>query len=126
MKKSLLCVLACVAGAVVLAAQEKIVLTTPVFVSAGKTEFRVWSLILRRAHPDRPAGIVASFREVNGSGFVAEGKDLECAYEGAAAESLVIALNKMNLSTTSLERRIIERCQADGKIGAGAISGSPQ
>lgn len=105
---------------------EQLTLTTPVFTSAGATRFRVWQLDLRRAHPDRPAGILAIFREVDGAGaFISGGRSIECAYEGADAEPLIIALNKANLSTISLERRVTERCQADGKLGAGSISGAP-
>lgn len=45
-------------------------------------------------------------------------------YSGAVAQSLLVALNKANLSTTSLHRRIIDRLIADGVI-AGSVSGSP-
>lgn len=107
-------------------AQEKIVLSTPVFVSAGITEFRVWSLSLLRSHPDRQAEITAVYREIDGSGFVAGGKSLECRYFGSEAEVLIIALNKANLSTISLEKRLIQRCQTDNKLGAGTIAGTPQ
>jgi hypothetical protein len=37
----------------------------------------------------------------------------------------MIALNKVNLSTKSLHRRIIEQLQADGLLGTGTISGAP-
>ena len=45
-------------------------------------------------------------------------------YEGQIALNLMIALNKANLSLKSLERRIIEKLIADGKL-AGAIVGVP-
>lgn len=107
-------------------AQEKIVLNVPVYVSPGATEFRVADLYLRRAHPERQAEIVAIYREVTGNDFVLGGKTLQCQYNGPDAEVLLIALNKANLSTISLEKRILQRCQADGKLGAGTISGTPQ
>ena len=116
-----LCLLALPVGA-----QEKIVLSVPVYVSPGATEFRVADLYLRRAHPERQAEIIALYREVAGSDFVLGGKSLECRYNGPDAETLLIQLNKANLSTISLEKRILQRCQADGKLGAGTISGTPQ
>ena len=96
------------------------------FTSAGASDFRVWDLYVRRTHPDRDAEVRATFREVNGSGFVPSGRSLECRYEGDVAETLVIGLNKANMSTKSLERRVTERCQVDKKLGAGTISGIPQ
>jgi hypothetical protein len=107
-------------------AQEKVTFSTPVKADPGATEFQVWVLDLRRAHPDRPAGILAIFREVNGSGFVPGGRSLECRYDVDEADALVVALNKTNLSTTSLEKRVTQRCQADGKVPSGTISGTPQ
>lgn len=105
---------------------ETLILTTPVQVSAGATAFRAWVLDLRRAHPDRPAGILVTFREVDGAGaFISGGRSVECRYEGAVAETLIIALNKANLSTSSLEKRVTAQCQADGQLGAGTITGTP-
>jgi len=105
---------------------EQVTLIAPVFVSAGASAFRVWVLTLRRSHPDRPAGILAIFREVDAGGaFIAGGKSIECTYEDAVAETLLAGLNVANLSVKSLERRVTERCQLDVKLGAGAISGTP-
>lgn len=107
-------------------AQEKVTLTAPVYQSSGATDFRVESIYVKRAHPDAEAEIRAIFREVAGSVFVADGKALTCRYEGTTAETLIVALNKANLNSQSLERRILARCQQDGKVGAGAIVGTPQ
>lgn len=107
-------------------AQERIVLTNPVLASAGATEFRVWTLTLRRAHPDIMALVSVAFREATASGFLRDGRAIECRYEGAEADALVIALNKSNLSANSLEKRIVQRCQMDGQLGAGTIAGSVQ
>jgi hypothetical protein len=106
--------------------QEMVQLTTPVEIFLGASQFRVWQLTMRRAHPDTPAAIRAIYRETDGTTFVADGKRIVCDYEGAEAETLIVALNKVNLSTTSLEKRLIQRCQADGKLGAGTIVGVPQ
>lgn len=80
-----------------------------------------------RADADSPANnaeIRATLREVSGSTFIANGRTLTCIYSGAQAESLIVALNSANLSTQSLEHRIIARCQTDGQLGAGSISGT--
>lgn len=45
-------------------------------------------------------------------------------YSGTTATVFMTALNKANLSTTSLHKRILERLVTDGVI-AGTISGSP-
>ena len=45
-------------------------------------------------------------------------------YSGATAASLMVSLNKANLSTTSLHKRIINQLVSDGVI-AGTVSGSP-
>lgn len=45
-------------------------------------------------------------------------------YADAEAETMMIALNKVNLSTKSLQKRIFERLVADGHL-VGTISGSP-
>ncbi|HXO85223.1 MAG TPA: hypothetical protein VN803_06835 [Gemmatimonadales bacterium] len=107
-------------------AQEKVTLSAPVFVDAGATDFRVASIYLKRDHPDGAAEIRVIFREVTGSGFVLHGRDLTCSYAGPDAETLLRQLNTMNLSTTSLEKRVTTRCQADNKLGAGTITGTPQ
>jgi len=109
-------------------AQEKITLSAPVYVSAGVTEFRVESLYLKRSHPDSEAEIRALFREVSPTTFVfvPNGKTLTCRYDGAAADTLIVQLNKTNLAIASLEKRVTQRCQTDGKLGAGTIVGSPE
>jgi len=106
---------------------ETLTLTTPVQVAVGATVFRLWTLDLRRAHPERPAGIRAVFREVDGAGAFLPfgGRSIECRYDEAEAEALLIVLNKANLSTLSLEKRVTQKCQSDGKLGAGAITGTP-
>lgn len=46
------------------------------------------------------------------------------AYDGSIATALMSALNTANLSIKSLQRRVLERLIADGKL-AGTISGVP-
>lgn len=125
MKRLILAVILCASAAIY--AQEKIILSSPVFVSQGATDFRVWQLVLKRADADDPvnndASIRATFREVSGTTFIANGHTLTCSYSGQAAENKIVALDKMNFSTTTLEHVIIAQCQSDGQLGAGTISG---
>lgn len=52
------------------------------------------------------------------------GEFRDFAYNGEIATTLMIALNKANLSTQSLQRRVLARLVNDGLL-AGTISGSP-
>lgn len=105
---------------------ETLTLSSPVGAQVGATEFRVWSLYLKRdGGIDDPAEIRVIFKEHDGAGaFLPNGRTITCRYDEAEAETLIAALNKANLSTKSLERRVTERCQADKKLGAGSISGT--
>ena len=49
----------------------------------------------------------------------------EIVYEGTPAVSLMTTLNSANLSVKSLYKRTIEKLQADGRLPAGTISGTP-
>lgn len=53
------------------------------------------------------------------------GATIACQYRGAEAVTLMRSLNTANLSAKSLHKRTIEKLQADGKLPAGTISGSP-
>lgn len=109
---------------------EKIVLTTAVQTDEGATQFAVWMFSARRKHPDSPAEIRIIFREIDELGaFVINGLEHTCLYSddetSTIADDLIKQLNKVNLATKSLNTRLVERCQADGKIGPGVISGVP-
>ena len=54
-----------------------------------------------------------------------QGIKYEHAYKGPQATSLMITLNKINLSVKSLHKRIFEQLNADGVLNAGSTSGSP-
>jgi hypothetical protein len=105
-------------------AQEKVTFTSAVYVDPGATEFRVASLYLNVLGSE----IRSTLAEVDTgtSNFKSNGKELQCTYAGAEADALIKTLNKMNFSTTSMQKRIVQQCQADGKLGAGTISGIPQ
>ncbi len=103
---------------------EKIVLSSPVQADPGATEFEVCRLVLdwkqaSSVNPD-PGRIEVTLVEVGTSS-----RELSFVYTGTVARDLMKALNKADLSVKSLHRRIIERLQADGKLGPGSIVGSP-
>jgi len=106
------------------APQEKITLSNPVFVDTGASEFRVSSLHLNLQGSE----IRALFSEVNTgtTTYKVNGKSLVCSYNGAEADALMISLNKMDLRSNSLVRRVTQKCSDDGKIGPGTITGVPQ
>ena len=75
-----------------------------------------WKPILLHLNWEQ-AAIKAGFRGDNGE-YTSVG------WDGADATTLMIALNKANLSTKSLHKRIMEKAVADGKLN-GTISGVP-
>ena len=54
-----------------------------------------------------------------------QGDTVTAGYTGATATSLMIALNKANLTTNSLQKRILEQLVTDGKLPAGTVTGDP-
>lgn len=93
---------------------ETVTLTSPeVTPQITTTDYRVAYL---QMDWDR-ASIVIHLRGTN-----SERKEIR--YDGPEASSLMVALNKANLSIKSLQRRILERIVADGKI-VGAVTGVP-
>ena len=75
-----------------------------------------WKPILLHLNSEQ-ATIKAGFRGDNGE-YTSIG------YEGTDATTLMVALNKADLSVKSLQRRIMERAVSDGKL-SGTISGTP-
>lgn len=92
---------------------EKIDLTTPYKPDPREaTDFTVAMLVLDRFGQ----GVHITLRK--------NGVSAEFSYNGDEAMDIMRALNKANLSIKSLDRRILEKLIADGKI-VGTISGSP-
>lgn len=46
-------------------------------------------------------------------------------YDGAPAVSLMVALNKANLTANSLHRRVLNQLASDGKLPGGSVTGAP-
>lgn len=108
--------------------RETIVLDNPIDVNPGARQFRFFSLIFQRGLAPQgdfggsQAEIRATFAEVNLAGeFIAGGRRITCGFQGSAADLLLNALNQANLTTLSLERRLMARCQQTGQIGTGKI-----
>jgi hypothetical protein len=47
-------------------------------------------------------------------------------HRGTEAQTLIVALNKADLSVKSLERRVLEHLIAEGKIPPATITGTPR
>jgi hypothetical protein len=92
---------------------ELLTLTTPEVTTITVTDWRVIGLSLQWEQ----ALILVQVRGSNG-------ERREFRYEGAVATTMMTALNKADLPTKSLIRRILERLVADGKF-AGAVAGTP-
>jgi hypothetical protein len=105
-------------------AQERLILAAPVFTDAGAAEFRVASLYLNL----QTSELRVTLAEVvpGTPTFKPNGRTLPCFYSDATADGLLAQLNKANFSGVSLERRLTQQCQADGKLGPGIISGTPR
>jgi hypothetical protein len=90
---------------------EKIDLAAPDQATPGTMEYRIAGLFLN---------VEDEYVEVNLRG--ANGELRVERYDDALP--MIVALNKANLSTKSLQRRIMERLITDGRL-AGTISGTP-
>lgn len=91
---------------------EKLDLTIPI-VTSNVTSYKVIRLYL-----DFPAAYLR-IDLMNSNN-----KELSFEYTGLTATTFMIALNKINLSIKSLQRRILERLITDGFL-VGTISGLP-
>ena len=93
---------------------ERLDLTTPEGAVAACTNLSVTSLHLDWSG----ARITAKFQGDNGKSYGAF-------WEGTVATTLMLALNKANLTSNSLHKRVINQALTDGKLPAGTISGIP-
>jgi len=91
---------------------EQLDLTAPIV--ATRTTYSVTTLVLDFPLAVIRAGLVGS-----------DGITVNVEWTGAAATTLMIALNKANLSTTSLQKRVLQQAVTDGKLPAGTVSGTP-
>lgn len=92
---------------------EVLSLTTPIS-TAARTTYQVVALSL-----DLEAASIQAV--LKGS----DGIKITISWDGAQATSLMISLNKANLTSNSLQRRVITQALTDGKLPAGTVTGSP-
>ena len=94
---------------------ESLTLTIPVTPALPTTTtYRIRSLYLGWEEQV----IVVVLRDNNGA-------LVTCTYEGSSAVTLMTALNKANLSTNSLHKRVLNHLASDAKLPGGAVTGSP-
>jgi hypothetical protein len=93
---------------------ERIDLSAPDQATPGTPDYRVVLLTLAFEGPEGAYICIG----LQGS----TGQRRSFTYEGDTARAMIVALNKADLSVKSLQRRILERLVADGKL-AGVISG---
>lgn len=103
---------------------ESLSLTTPIAGQAAINVLRPSNISLDTIGKR----IVVKLTEWNGSAFVVDGRFKEFIYDDSTVPtgiSLIISLNKANLATISLEKRIMNQLVSSGFI-AGTISGVPE
>lgn len=89
---------------------EDLTLTTPISV----TTYRVHRILM-----DWPAAYIEILVAPT------TGEKIKCTYAGQVATTLMTQLNTINLTTSSLHKRILERLVTDGKLPAGTVTGAP-
>lgn len=104
--------------------QEKVTFTTPVFTDAGASEFRVGSVYFNSFGHEIRA--VLNELDPGTTTYKVNGRTLTCTYADTQADNLLKVLNKADFSVTSMQRQVMKKCQDDGKLGAGTITGTPQ
>lgn len=103
---------------------EILTLTTPIAGQAAITTLRPCQLTL-----DMLSGrIIVQLREWTGTAFVMDGRFREFVYDATTTPTgaaLIVSLNKANLSTISLEKRVMNQLITSGFL-PGAVSGTPE
>lgn len=92
---------------------EQLDLTVPI-VPATRTTYSVDRINLHWSGAVIQATVIGSDSTV-----------VQIEWSGSAATTLMIALNKANLATTSLQKRVLQQAVTDGKLPAGTVSGAP-
>jgi len=97
---------------------EKIDLTTPIAGTASRNNYTVIGVVLYWGLNETDAYIKA--RLLGDDGLVVSHN----VGQGPVARTRMIALNKANLSSNSLQKRVLDQLVTDGVL-AGTISGTP-
>jgi len=101
---------------------EKIVLETPINARLGASSFRIAEFVINVR--DRSMRIRAE--EWEGGGFKEGGTAVVWNEHDDDTWTAIKALNKIDLSSKSLQTRLLERLQQKGAFDAGTISGTPE
>jgi hypothetical protein len=86
------------------------------------TKYKVLKTLFDRktiVSPDTVPGLVRIDLESNVGG------ELICTYQGQQAMDMMKWMNTANFSTTSMNKRILQKLEQDGKLPAGEIVGAP-
>ena len=92
---------------------EQLDLSAPI-VPPSITSYRVTVLHLDWNAPSVKVGLTGS-----------DGSAPIFSYAGNEASALMTVLNTANLSTTSLQKRVLQKLTTDGKLPAGSVTGTP-
>lgn len=93
---------------------EQFDLDTAIASSGGTANWQVGKLVLDWTKAVLIVGLVGE-----------NGETRNLSWEGDAATDLMVALNKANLSSNSLQKRILTQLAEDEKIGSGSTTGTP-
>lgn len=96
---------------------EQLDLTTPIPATAATNNYQVDEIHLRR-------GLVNGAPRIEIQLVANNGDLLHHVYHDAEASDLMAVLNRADLSTNSLHKRILDRLVADGALD-GTVSGTP-
>lgn len=100
---------------------EELELTTPVTESKTTTKYRVVTLTLSTVieiPPDVPGAIMIDLQDDHDA-------TVSCSYSGQTAVDWIKWVNTANLTIKSLQKRILEKLSADGKLPPGTVTGTP-
>lgn len=105
---------------------ESVTLTSPFGAVAATPRWVIRSLHLERGYVATGTSVIV----VPGNSFISvtligeQGHTKQHTWSGASADADIVALNKVNLSSNSLNKRILDRLILDGVI-SGTSTGSP-
>lgn len=85
----------------------------PILADAGVSTMRPASITLQ-LFPDPSVKVI--LQQWSAGNFIPTGKRLSVLYTGAAATSVLQAMNTGNFSSVTLRERIMERLLSDGKL----------
>lgn len=99
---------------------ERLNLTNPI-IRPTIISYRISSILLDWDSLGDDSGPGTIYIKIVGS----DGSSLEFRYDGVIAHNLMSTLNNANLSTKSLQRRILEKLSLDNNNLKGNITGTP-